>query len=486
MSILQEKYDVIVVGTGIAGLYATLHLDSKLKILLLTKNKLIFSNSSLAQGGIAGVYDFENDSPEIHYEDTMIAGSRTNDPKALKILVEEANSDLHELINYGVDFDRDKEGNIHLTLEGGHSRARILHHKDSSGREIIEKLLIAVKERDNVTILENAHVIDLKKNNDTFTADVLVGEEHIYPSSAVCVVATGGIGRLYEYTTNSAIATGDGIMLCHKMGARIKNLSKVQFHPTAFANKQTRECFLISEAVRGEGAYLRNDKHERFMSRYDERLELAPRDVVSRSIIEESKKTGGTDFYLDITHKDPEFIKNRFPMIYKNLLVAGFDLTKDMIPVYPCQHYLMGGIDVNVNGKTSIDGLYAVGECAHTGIHGENRLASNSLLEGAVFSRRAATEINKILVDKDIELTPAEMDKDYSGQRLPKGIRTSVRRIMQTAHFVNKDRQAAREGFKQIDELMQMMLNTRFMRNAVYVEARSLITVAYLMLKEVI
>ncbi len=483
---LNDNYDVIVIGTGVAGLYTTLHLDRSLRILLVTKRDLSFSNSALAQGGIAGVYDFTNDSPDIHFEDTMVAGGHTNNKRSLRILVDEAYNDLNQLIDYGVEFDRDSNGQILLTLEGGHSRPRILHHKDSSGREIIDKLILAVKALPNVTILESAHVMDLQKRRDTFTADILIGDTHIYPNSNCCVVATGGIGRLYEYTTNSAIATGDGIMLAHKMGAVINNLSKVQFHPTAFANKQTRECFLISEAVRGEGAYLLNCHHERFMDRYDNRLELAPRDVVSKAIIEESKLTGSSDFYLDITHKDASYIKKRFPMIYKNLLNAGYDLTTDLIPVYPCQHYLMGGIDVDVHGRTSIEGLYAVGECSHTGVHGENRLASNSLLEGVVFSRRAAHSINWYIKNNEWEVTPAVMNKDYSGPRLPKGIRTSVRSIMQSAHFVIKDRKAALDGFVKIDLLMQMMLNNKFMRNAVYVEARSLITVAYLMLQEVI
>ena len=204
---------------------------------------------------------------------------------------------------------------------------------------------------------------------------------HVYYNSHFCILATGGIGRVYKYTTNSAIATGDGVTFAYNLGVNIKNLNYIQFHPTAFNNKETRECFLISEAVRGEGAYLRNFEGERFMKDYDNRLELAPRDVVSHSIILETKKTGSDKFYLDITHKDGEFLKKRFPMIYKNLLEQGFDLTKDQIPIYPCQHYLMGGIEVNGDSKTVVDGLYACGECSCTGVHGNNRLASNSLLE---------------------------------------------------------------------------------------------------------
>ena len=264
------------------------------------------------------------------------------------------------------------------------------------------------------------------------------------------ILATGGIGRVYEFTTNSAIATGDGITFAYEMGAKIKNLSYVQFHPTAFNNRATRECFLISEAVRGEGAYLLNCKKERFMQNYDERLELAPRDVVSHAIVLESRKQNSTDFYLDISYKDSEFLKKRFPMIYKNLMDQGFDLTKEPVPIYPCQHYLMGGIDVDRNSETSLRNLFACGECSHTGVHGSNRLASNSLLEALVFSRHAANCIASRAGSAPENFEEAEFNAHTDSKHIPKGYRTETRRIMQRSHFVIPDKKAAAEGFKRV------------------------------------
>ncbi len=348
------------------------------------------------------------------------------------------------------------------------------------------KLLEEVKKHENIEILEYALLCDVKQTSTGFSADILVGEEHLYYNSHFLIMATGGIGRVYEYTTNSAIATGDGITLAYEIGAQIKNLDLVQFHPTAFNDKHTRECFLISEAVRGEGAYLLNCDKERFMHNYDERLELAPRDVVSHSIIMESRRTGSDEFFLDITHKDSEFLKNRFPMIYKHLLELGFDLTKDYIPIFPCQHYLMGGINVNIKAETRIKNLYAVGECAHTGIHGNNRLASNSLLEALVFSRQAAMDIASKMQDapETYEDYPFEVKKD--AEPMPQGIRTEIRRIMQKGYFVIPDNKATLEGYERIVEIRNQLENGNYIVNADYIEAKSLATVAYLILKEVI
>lgn len=276
-----------------------------------------------------------------------MAGGFENDPAATDVLVNEACIDIGKLIELGADFDKKEDGDYHRTLEGGHGMHRIFHHADSTGFEIETTLLETVKKLPNVTIWENTLVCDMAKTPTGFSFLALKDGEYITANSHFAILATGGIGRVYEYTTNSAIATGDGIAMAYRLGAEIKNLSYIQFHPTAFNDHHTRECFLISEAVRGEGAYLKNCNGERFMQHYDKRLELAPRDVVSHSIIFEANRTGSKNFYLDITHKDPEFIRNRFPMIYKNLKDVGIDMTTDMIPIYPCQHYLMGGIKVD-------------------------------------------------------------------------------------------------------------------------------------------
>ena len=315
---------------------------------------------------------------------------------------------LPKILDYGVDFDRTPDGELHRTLEGGHSRHRIFHHKDATGAEILDKLLKKVKTLPNVTILEHAMMTGMQKTDTGFSVNVMQGGSCTVYSSHFMILATGGIGRVYRFTTNSKIATGDGIAFAYENGAEIRNLHLIQFHPTAFNDHHTRECFLISEAVRGEGAYLLNCNKERFMDRYDERLELAPRDVVSHAIILESRRTHSDNFYLDISYKDSEFIKNRFPMIYEKVLEQGYDMTKEPIPIFPCQHYLMGGIQVDDNSETTAPNLYAAGECSHTGVHGNNRLASNSLLEALVFSRQAALDIAKKLPDAPKTFTAAE------------------------------------------------------------------------------
>lgn len=480
----MKNYDVIIAGGGIAGLYTAINLDSDLKILLVSKKELTLCNSALAQGGIAGVYDSPEDSPKLHKEDTFIAGGFENDPITTDILVTEAKIDIKRIIELGVDFDKKPDGTYHRTLEGGHGKHRIFHHKDATGYEILTKLIAYVKGLENVDILENALIDDVRKTDTGFSFEIEQnGVKSVY-NSHYAVMCTGGIGRVYQYTTNSAIATGDGITFAYNMGAEIKNLSYIQFHPTAFNDHKSRECFLISEAVRGEGAYLKNCHGKRFMHNYDKRLELAPRDVVSHSIIFESQKTQSNNFYLDITHKDPEFIKNRFPMIYKNLLDVGYDMTKDMIPIFPCHHYLMGGINVNSVGKTSVDGLYACGECSHTGVHGNNRLASNSLLEALVFSRRAANDINSRIDRSDSRFDTFEFEDTGSYENVPGGIKTEIRKIMQTSYFVMPNVKSIPSSLERVTEIRNMLEQGKYIRNQNYVEDLSLATVAFIVLTE--
>lgn len=483
---MSLNYDVIIAGCGAAGLYAAINLPSDAKILMVCKKELSLCNSSLAQGGIAGVYNSPKDNIQYHQNDTLIAGGFKNNVDAVHTLVSEAAQDIEHIIDLGVEFNKNPDGTYHRTLEGGHSHHRIFHHADATGKEIATKLLAKVQTLENVDIMKNTLMCAVKQTSTGYSA-FLRKPDGTYETvnSRFMILATGGIGRVYQFTTNSAIATGDGITFAYEMGAKIKNLSYVQFHPTAFNNRATRECFLISEAVRGEGAYLLNCHKERFMQNYDERLELAPRDVVSHAIILESRKQNSEDFYLDISYKDSEFLKNRFPMIYKNLLEQGYDLTKEPIPIFPCQHYLMGGIDVDGNSETTLKNLFACGECSHTGVHGGNRLASNSLLEALVFSRHAANCIASRLADAPKELEEAQFDARIGSGSIPKGIRTETRKILQQSHFVIPDKQKAAEGYKRVGEILDDLRKGSYEVDPDYVLAKSIVTCAYIILGEV-
>ena len=300
------------------------------------------------------------------------------------------------------------------------------------------------------------------------------------------LLATGGIGRIYQYTTNSAIATGDGIMFAHELGAEIKHLSWIQFHPTAFAAEKDRERFLISEAVRGEGANLLNCYGAHFTSKYDSRGDLAPRDVVSNAIMQEMAATGSDRFYLDITYKDPDFLKSRFPMIYERCLTEGIDITSDWIPVFPCQHYLMGGINVDLNARTRVSRLYAAGECSHTGVHGRNRLASNSLLEALVFGRRAAQDISAHLKREQPPLGPAPEQVNLGGKPMHHGYRTKIREILQNAYFVLPKPEAFQEGLSTVNQILQELETGGYAHGQDFVEAKSAAVCAKIILSEVL
>lgn len=484
---VKNCYDVVIVGSGAAGLYGALNLPEDTSILMTAKQTDTLSNSALAQGGVAAVLNFDNDSFELHERDTMIAGGQENTPAAVDVLVHEGPDDVRRIMQLGVDFDRDAQGNLEKTLEGGHSRRRIVYHADQTGYEIVIKLLAQVKSRKNIDYEASCMVCNIERIKGGFALDILDGEDRPVKAYASYVfLASGGIGRVYQYTTNSAIATGDGIRIAYNMGARIRHLSYVQFHPTAFAAEAERERFLISESVRGEGAYLLNGDKERFMHRYDERLELAPRDVVSRSIMLEERRTGSRNFYLDIRYKGKEFLTHRFPAIYAKCLEEGIDISQDLIPVYPCQHYLMGGIDVDLNSRTAVPRLYAAGECSHTGVHGHNRLASNSLLEALVFSRRAAEDIKKCMDAGFSTVTPGpETSFDISGAPLPSGLRTEIRKIMQEAYFVIPNPRKLHQGKQRIEQILTRLQTGGFAVTRAYCECLSLATVAAIILREV-
>lgn len=398
----KEYHDVVIIGSGIAGVFTALEISQERDIAILTKETLDISNSVLAQGGIAVSLD-KNDSPELHLKDTLFAGAGLCDEQSVWVLVNEAASNIEQLCKFGVNFDRKNQQELALTREAAHSMNRIIHAGDTTGKEVCDKLISVVKTRSNIKIYERTFAIDLITVDGTCKG-VLICDENgkalkILVSDIV-VCATGGFGQLYSNTTNPEVATGDGVSMAYRAGAELMDLEFIQFHPTVFYHPENKN-FLISEAVRGEGAILRNAEGKRFMPEYHPLNELAPRDVVSRAIFEEMKKTQSTHVYLDITFKGREYLETRFPNIFKTCLSYGIDISKDMIPVAPAEHYCMGGIRADVNGRTNIKGFFACGECACNGIHGANRLASNSLLEGLVFGRMIAKQADVLLEGKE-------------------------------------------------------------------------------------
>ena len=483
---MDKRYDVVIVGTGAAGLYAALNFPENVSVLLISKRELSLSNSSLAQGGVACVLDTIHDNYKLHITDTLVAGKYKNRLNAVEKLVKEGPADVLRIKELGVDFDKNEDGTLCKTLEAGHSRHRIVHHRDSTGKAITDGLIDAVRKRENVDILENALLYSMHKVLGGFYLSILKGGKSLYFGCNYCLLCTGGIGRVYKYTTNSAIATGDGIAFAYMLGAKIRHLSRVQFHPTAFAADKGRERFLISEAVRGEGAVLLNCHGERFAHNYDKRGELAPRDVVSNAVAREAIRTGSENFYLDITHKPADFVRERFPLIYGRCLEEGVDITKDRIPVFPCQHYLMGGIDTDLDARTSIDGLYAAGECAHTGVHGANRLASNSLLEALVYSRSAAEDITRKLNKygrKPLGLEPAH--RPIRGKKMPHGFRSQIREILQDAYFVLPKPEKYEESYRKVEEIIRELFGESYEISSDLVEAKSIAVVASIILDEV-
>ena len=400
------EYDVIIVGAGLAGLYAALNVDENLSCVILAKENMDCSSSWLAQGGIAAAIN-SDDTPELHLKDTITAGAGQGNIKAASILVNEGPDDIKKLVELNVPFDLDEFGEFHFTREGGHNKRRVVHAGgDATGRETILALSHIVSNRKNITFSGYTCLFDVlvEENNDSSKLSSKVigavvryldNEFHLILASNV-IIATGGIGQLYKSTTNPPVATGDGIAAAIRAGANVIDLEFVQFHPTGLWDEaKNGSDFLISEAVRGEGGLLINSAGERFMVGEHELAELAPRDIVARGIVRELMRSGEKHAYIDITSKSEDFLKTRFPTIFNECLNHGINIAFDRIPVSPIQHYLMGGIETDVDGCTNIKGLYACGEAANTGVHGANRLASNSMLECLVFGRRAAQYINK-------------------------------------------------------------------------------------------
>lgn len=416
------KTDFLVIGSGIGGLSFALKASQVGEVVIVTKKEDSESNTNYAQGGIASVLA-KNDSFDLHVQDTIKAGAGLCDPQVVRKVVEAGPGCIDELVEIGVQFTtkRQKEDEFDLGLEGGHSRNRVVHAADLTGKEVENSLLSAVKAKKNVTILEDHLAVDLitqhhladyvRKPGEKIKcwgAYVLDKEKNqvITCLSKITLLATGGAGRVYVHTTNPSIATGDGLAMAFRAGAQVANLEFIQFHPTALYHPQA-ESFLISEAVRGEGGKLRLQSGETFMQDYHERMELAPRDVVARAIDHELKKRGDFCVFLDITHLDQKFIKLRFPNIYGKCLSLGLDITKDPIPVVPAAHYICGGVVTDIEGKTGIENLYACGEVTLTGMHGANRLASNSLLEAVAFAHFAGESAkNKLSSIKRFSFPP--------------------------------------------------------------------------------
>ena len=481
---MRQNYDVIIAGSGVAGLHAALCLDRSLRVLVLSKKDPSDNNSALAQGGVAAVLNPAQDSEPLHFNDTMVAGGHTNNPDAVRVLVHEGPANVLSLLGQGVDFDRNADGSLNLTLEGGHSRRRIAHHRDNTGYELVIRLLGQVRQRENIELLGGAALVELFREDGGFRASVCRDGRFFHTGCRFFIMATGGIGRVFRYTTNSDIATGDGIYLAKKLGARIRGLSLVQFHPTAFAGGSGPQRFLISESVRGEGAVLLNGEGRRFMQDYDSRGELAPRDVVSKAVMAEARRTGSEHFTLDITHEDADFVRNRFPGIYAKCLESGVDITRDRIPVFPCQHYLMGGIDVDTCARTTVPGLYAVGECSHTGVHGNNRLASNSLLEALVFSRRAAQDI-LARAGGSAPQGPRGEFEPHGGPAVAEGTASGIREAVQRSFFVTPDPAQAARDLPRIREIRETLEQGTAAPDPALLEIRSLAGIAEQLLEEV-
>ncbi|OHW61562.1 L-aspartate oxidase [Andreesenia angusta] len=473
---MKSHYDVIVVGTGIAGLFTAINIEKK-SVLLVSKSKVFSGNTPLAQGGIVScIYK------DSHFSDTVKAGSYYNKKEAVKAIEEDSRENIQKLIELGVNFERDENGELKYTREGGHSENTILYVKDRTGREIVETIAETARQRENIEILEDTMVTEIVEEGERVAGVKLISKSGRYfeVETDHLVLATGGIGELYLNTTNSAEATGDGIAIAYRSGAKVKDMEFIQFHPTSFYLESESKRFLISESLRGEGAKLINENGIRFMDNYHEMGELAPRDIVSRGIYRELSE--GRKVYLDIRHESEEHLKNRFPTIYENCLRVGIDISRDLIEVRPAEHYIMGGIETDLMGNTNITGLYACGECACTGVHGGNRLASNSLLEGIVFANRIAQNINKLeklsFEEQEIE-GRGEVQGDELGSEFYNQKRALVKNIMESKLGIVRTDMGISEAIEELKSLESSLLG-RESCTVEYNEILNMITVAKL------
>jgi L-aspartate oxidase len=471
--------DFLVIGSGIAGLNFSLKAAKYGQVTIITKKEIMESNTNLAQGGIAAVTQKE-DSIQLHIKDTLNVGSGLSDKRMVKILAEHGPKAIQNLLSFGVKFDKEA-GKLHLTTEGGHSIARVLHSGDATGKEIEQAMTESVREKRGITVFENYFAIDLLlKDGECIGAKILdIRNSKIYDIFArVTVLATGGVGHIYQNTTNPEIATGDGIAIAFRAGAKLEDLEFVQFHPTTL-NKLDTPHFLISEALRGEGAILVNESGDRFMLDYDNMGELAPRDIIAQTIFNELKKGS---VYLDIRHRGKNFILDRFPMIYQECLKYNIDITEDLIPVSPAAHYICGGIKTNEYGETTIPNLLAYGESACTGVHGANRLASNSLLESVVFSSLGAQKAKKYMNNQTEVLTKQKrtMLLKIEHQEL-KYLKADLRKAMWDDVGIIRNKEQMELMLRKIEHLNKRLINIG--RNGVntrFLELKNMATIANL------
>ncbi len=457
--------DFIVIGSGVAGLRASIELaKSGARVTVLTKDKASESNTEYAQGGVAVVLS-DDDNAELHEEDTLVAGAGLCDVEAVETLVTDGTKYIKQLIEWGIEFDREG-GKLAFTQEAAHSRRRILHaHGDSTGKEIVRALIARARQEKRIVLMpfantESLIVEDGRCVGVRFLDPILRAPREIFAKAVI--LCTGGAGQLYQHTTNPPVATGDGMAMAYFAGAEMADMEFVQFHPTALSLENAPR-FLLSEAMRGEGGILRNKFGERFMGNYDERLELAPRDIVSRSIVAEMRRTGTRNVFLDMTALSEEFLRERFPKIYETCKFYDLNIATDLLPVSPASHYCMGGIRTDLHGRSTVPGLYAAGEVSCTGVHGANRLASNSLLEGLVFGARAGEAM--VEDNSKFKIQNSKLENPQSEiLNLESGISTAVKkrvkRVMWERVGILRDKDSLKRALREFEQISQANLST--------------------------